>query len=65
MVSRPGWYLAPYLAFLLPGASATTAQTVGATTGAIDGSVTDRAGAALAGASVTVAGEALMVPVTA
>jgi hypothetical protein len=65
MISRPGWYLAPCLAFLLPGASATTAQTVGATTGAIDGTVTDRAGAPLAGASVTVAGEALMVPVTA
>ena len=39
-------------------------QTVGATTGAIDGTLTDGTGAALPGVTVTVAGAALMLPRT-
>src|SRR5262245_29196319 len=64
MVPRPGGHLVLCVAFVLSGASATPAQTVGTTTGAIDGTVTDGTGAAVPGVSVTAAGEALMVPVT-
>jgi hypothetical protein len=59
-VFRPRSILLSSFAFLLLGAPGTTAQTAGATTGAIEGTVTDTSGAVLPGVTVTAAGDALM-----
>src|SRR5262245_50298951 len=45
---------------LLLGAASSMAQTVGATTGALDGKVTDQSGAALPGVTVVASGAAMM-----
>lgn len=60
MVSRPGRSLILCVVLLLPGALATEAQTVGATTGALSGRVTDRTGAPLPGVVVSASGDAMM-----
>ena len=53
---------APYALGFVLCAAAASAQTLGTTTGAISGAVTDVTGAMLPEVSVAVMGEALMMP---
>jgi hypothetical protein len=63
-VSRAGRILISSAAFLVLCVRLGTAQTVGTTTGAIEGRVTDATGAVLPGVTIAVAGDALMGPRT-
>ena len=59
-VFRRGGLLTVFVLGVLVRASAHAAQTVGAATGAIDGTVTDRTGAVLRAVTIDVSGDALM-----
>jgi hypothetical protein len=59
-VFRPGSILLSSVAYLLLCAQGASGQTVGTTTGAIEGTVTDTTGAVLPGVTITAASDALM-----